>query len=109
MIHSAHAFSLDMTCSVRRFALPCAGLTRLPRNSNRYFFAGLAKCHRDWLGGTIMRMKLSRKTEFPVTACCSPKISAVRSVGRAAARPARLSDAAGSGRFRGTIAASGFR
>ncbi len=31
-----------------------------------YFYAGLAKCHRDWIDGTIMQLKLSRKIENPI-------------------------------------------
>jgi len=31
-----------------------------------YFYAGLAKCHREWLDGTIMLMKFGRQEEFPV-------------------------------------------
>lgn len=68
-IPAHRAFSLDalMRPSLRLATVPAWTLWLLRAQFGLvYFFAGLAKCHADWLNGTIMQMKLGRKTDFPL-------------------------------------------
>lgn len=68
-IPAHRAFSLDTVIrpSIRSATAPAWTLWLLRVQFGIvYFYAGLAKCHWDWIDGTIMKLKLSRKTEFPV-------------------------------------------
>lgn len=67
-IPANRAFALDslLMPSIRSATVPAWTLWILRAQFGIvYFYAGLAKCHWDWLGGTVMRMKLERKTDFP--------------------------------------------
>jgi len=69
VVPAHRAFSLDVLLrpSLRAATVPAWTLWLLRFQFGAvYFFAGLAKCHADWIDGTIIRLMFAEKTGLPI-------------------------------------------